>query len=74
MRSKYVVFYERDYDVTNGHSSYSRLKPFRNEADALAFIYDPKNLRIYGEMFLEHHTADGLCYEWDGSKKEWVLK
>lgn len=74
MRSKYVVLRESSYDVTNGHSSYSKVKTFRNEADALGFISDPKNLRMYGELFLECHSYDGLTYEWDVSKQEWILR
>ena len=53
MKSKYVVLRESGYDVTNGHSSYSKVKSFRNEPEAMAFITDPKNLRLYGELFLE---------------------
>lgn len=74
MKSKYVVLREDSYDVTNGHSSYSKVKTFRNEAEALTFISDPKNLRMYGELFLECRSYDGLTYEWDTSKQEWILR
>lgn len=74
MKTKYVVLRESSYDVADGHSSYSKVKDFRHENDALAFVTDPMNLRMYGEMFLEYHSPDGLIYEWDGSKQEWVVQ
>lgn len=74
MKTKYVVLRESSYDVTNGHSSYSKVKSFRNEPEAMAFITDPKNLRLYGELFLELYSYDGSRYEWDSSKQEWVLR
>lgn len=74
MKSKYEVFRESGYDETNGHSSYSKVKSFRNEPEAVAFITDPKNLRMYGELYLERRCDDGACYEWDACKKEWVRK
>lgn len=42
MKTKYVVLRESSHDVTNGHSSYSKVKSFRNEPEAMAFITDPK--------------------------------
>ena len=71
MKSKYVVLRESGYDVTNGHSSYSKVKSFRNEPEAMAFISDPKNLLMHGELFLERHDPDGKHYDWDESKQEW---
>lgn len=54
MKSKYVVLHEGGYDVTDGHSSYKKVKTFKNEREAMAFITDPKNLYMYGELFLEY--------------------
>ena len=74
MKSKYVVLCESSYDVTNGHSSYSKVKTFKNEPEAKAFIIDPKNLRRYGELFLEWYCSDGKRYDWDSGKQEWIAK
>ena len=72
MRAKYIVLQEDDYDVTNGHSSYSEVKTFRNEHDALAFIADPKNLRRYGELYLWFYDEEGKRYEWRRGENKWL--
>lgn len=74
MKSKYTVYRESVYDVTNKPSSYSRVKTFKNEPEAMAFISDMKNLRMYGEMYLERRDSDGSRFSWDDSKQEWILR
>lgn len=74
MKSKYVVLHEGGYDVTDGHSPYKKVKTFKNEPEAMAFITDPKNLYMYGELFLEYYSADGKQYDWDSGKQEWIEK
>ncbi|MBQ8619072.1 MAG: hypothetical protein IJ418_16370 [Clostridia bacterium] len=73
MKSKYVVLQESSYDITNGHSTYKKVKTFKNEPEAIAFVSDPKNIRMYGGLFLECHSADGVCYEWNADRQEWQL-
>lgn len=72
MKSKYVVLCEGDYDGANGHSSYAKVKTFRNEPEALLFVSDSKNLRLYGELFRERRDSDGSRYEWDNVRQEWT--
>lgn len=71
MKNKVLVYQESGYDITTGHSSYKLVKKFRNETDAHVFAGDPKNLRIYGELFLEMYDDDGVHYEWDSGTGTW---
>lgn len=71
MKTKYVVSKETSYDVTSGHSSYKTIRTFRNEPEAIAFYNDPKSRRMYGSLFLERHTEQGVS-EWDDRTEEWM--
>ena len=71
MKETYAVLYESGYDVTTGHSSYTRAKTFKHEKEAIAFTRDEKNKRQYGEMFLERYES-GKTYTWDNDRKEWT--
>ena len=74
MKSKYIVLRGGNYDETGGRSIYKKVKTFKNEPEAIAFVSDPKNLRMHGELFLKCHNYDGNRREWDACKKEWVRK
>jgi len=68
---KYVVYQE--VWGTNGRDQLApkKIKPFRNEPEALAFISDDKNLYMYGDMILEMQDTDGMCYIWNDHKRLW---
>lgn len=74
MKAKYVVYREYCFDETIGGTLYKRVKTFKNEPEAMAFIDDPKNLYMYGELFLERHYPDGNICDWDACKQEWVSR
>ena len=67
MKSKYVVLSENSHDAT----IYSEVKSFKNEPEALAFYRNPKNQRMYGTLFLERHSKDGVS-EWNDREERWV--
>lgn len=74
MKAKYYVYREYCHDETTGGTLYKRIKTFKNEPEAMAFIDDPKNLYMYGELFLECHSPDGKIYDWESYKQEWVSR
>lgn len=72
MKAKYVVYNETGHDEETGETLYSRVKTFKNEPEALDFIDNPKNLYMYGELFLELHSPDGTRYDWDSHQRAWI--
>ena len=74
MKAKYAVYREYCHDETTGGILYKRVKTFKNEPEAMAFIDDPKNLYMYGELFLECHYPDGKIFDWDSYKRKWILR
>lgn len=65
MKHKYIVSQEQIDRKT--------VKTFRNEPEAVAFVSDEKNQRMYGGLLLEYKGADGIVYHWDASKGEWFI-
>ncbi len=65
MKRKYIVFQEQIERKT--------VKTFRNEPEAVAFVSDEKNQRMYGGLLLEYKGTDGIVYHWDAGKGEWFI-
>ncbi len=71
MKRKYVVY--KEVWGINGKDQYvpKKIKAFRNETEALAFISDDKNLYMHGDMLLKMQDTDGRCYNWNERKRLW---
>lgn len=76
MKTKFEISVETGYDETNGRASYKTIKVFkgnRNEANAIAFVSDNKNIAEYGYMTLKKYDQNGARFEWDDNSMEWTL-
>ncbi len=69
MRRKYTVYREKPKYETR----YEEFKKIRNEAEAIAFVEDPKNLGLYGNLLLTYKGTDGVTYEWNITTHQWDL-
>lgn len=53
-----------------GNNSYQKVKKFKNERDAIAFIEDDKNIGQYIQPFLRMEDGD-RAYIWNELKQKW---
>ena len=70
MKTKYQIIAESS---SGSKSAVKVFKGDQNESNAIAYLDDPRNLRIYGFMSLVKVDQDGNKYEWDG-EKGWIAK
>lgn len=64
---------KRKYIVSQEQVDRKPVKTFRNEPEAVAFVSDEKNQRMYGGLLLEYKVADGIVYRWDAGKEGWFI-
>lgn len=67
MKRKYMVYREKPKDATH----YEEFKKLRNGSEAIAFVEDPKNLGLYGDMLLVYKGTDGITYVWNSTTHQW---
>lgn len=53
-----------------GDASFTKVKKFKNERDAIAFIEDDKNVRMYIQPFIRMEDGNN-AYIWNEAKRQW---
>lgn len=72
MKQKYIVRVEDGYDSSSGLPKLKEIKTFKHAPEAIEFITAPKNIGMYGTLYLERVDADGNRYGFNGLTRSWI--
>lgn len=72
MKEKYIITVESGINPDTGEAVSKKLKTFKNERDAISFVKDPKNIRMYRYMSLTCRKGEeGIIRTWDEKRECW---